>query len=101
MNRAGQNTAESEISGKMLAYLAHIPSDRQADVSPRDTTGVLHHTFIGNVNRLVNYPTMFITLQVQNNFHAAPCGGQDKNCAKCGTHVARGSLFGGGGGGAF
>jgi hypothetical protein len=67
MNRARQNAAESEISGKML-YLAHIPSDRQADVSPRDTPGVLHHTFIGNVNSLVIYRIMFITLQVQNNF---------------------------------
>jgi hypothetical protein len=38
---------------------------------------------------------MFITLHAQNNFFAAPCGGQDGygvTTEACGTHVARDSL---------
>jgi len=58
--------------GACLAYIR--AGDRPADVSPRDTTGVLHRTFTGNVNSQVNSHTMFITLQALNNFYAAPCG---------------------------
>ena len=73
-NPAGIKVAESEIS-MYGACLAYIPDgDRPADVSPRDTTGVLHRTFIGNFNSQVNSHMMFITLQALNNFHAAPCG---------------------------
>ena len=66
------------------ACLAYIPAgDRPADVSPRDTTGVLHRTFIENVNSQA--VMMFITLQALNNFYAAPWGrsrgGVRGNCA--------------------
>jgi hypothetical protein len=53
-NRAGRKIAESETS-VYDACLAYIPAvDRPADVSPRDTPGVLHRTFIGHVNSQVN-----------------------------------------------
>jgi hypothetical protein len=55
-----------------------LAGDRPADVSPRDTTGVLHRTFIANVNSQVNSHTMFITLQALNNFYAAPCVGRSR-----------------------
>jgi hypothetical protein len=68
----------------MLAWPTFLV-DRPADVSPRDTPGVLHRTFIGNVNSQVNSCIMFITLQALNNFYAAPCGrsrgGVRGNCA--------------------
>jgi hypothetical protein len=55
------------------ACLAYIPAGpRPADVVPRDTTGVLHRTLIGNVNIQVNSHMMFITLQALKNFYAAP-----------------------------